>query len=129
MASEEWPERVIGAAFRVYDGLGPGLLESVYRLALEQELRAAGVPFVRGLAVPIRYRGVILEGGLRLDFVVGGQLVVEVKSVERLTDLHGAQLLTYMKLAGCPLGLLLNFNVPLLQHGIRFFVRGVPRRP
>lgn len=127
MAAGRWPELVIGAAFRVYEALGPGLLDSVYRLALEQELRSAGVPFVRGLAVPIRYRGLILEGGLRLDFVVGAKLVVEVKSVERLSDLHGAQLLTYMKLAGCPLGLLINFNVPLLQHGIRFFVRGAPQ--
>ena len=126
MFLEEQSEAVIGAAIAVHKALGPGLLESVYELALEQELGARGIPFERQKAVPIRYRGLILDTGLRLDFVVGGQIVVELKSVEHLLDIHHAQLLTYLRMGGYPVGLLINFNVTRLSQGIRRVVLGAP---
>ena len=119
-------ERVIGAAIEVHKTLGPGLLESVYELALEEEFLARNIVFERQKPVPIRYRGLILDTGLRLDFVIARQIVVELKSVERLIDVHEAQVLTYMKLSGCPVGLLINFNVARLKSGIRRFVRNAP---
>jgi GxxExxY protein len=123
---EALSERVIGAAIRVHGALGPGLLESVYELALAEELRESGLGFERQKPVPIRYRGLILDNGLRLDFVVEDQIVLELKSVERILDVHRAQLLTYMKLSGCKVGLLLNFNVPRMKHGIHRFVHEAP---
>jgi GxxExxY protein len=123
---EDTTEAVIGAAIAVHRELGPGLLESVYELALAEEMRARAIPFVRQLPVPIRYKGIVLDAGLRLDFVVAKAVVVELKSVERLLDIHGAQLLTYLKLTGNPVGLLINFNVPVLRRGIRRFVAGPP---
>ena len=119
-------ERVIGAAIEVHKTLGPGLLEWVYELALEEEFLARNIVFERQKPVPIRYRGLILDTGLRLDFVIARQIVVELKSVERLIDVHEAQVLTYMKLSGCPVGLLINFNVARLKSGIRRFVRNAP---
>ena len=126
MFLERESERAIGAAIAVHSTLGPGLLESVYELALEEEFTARGIPFERQRAVPIRYRSLILDTGLRLDFVVAGQIVLELKSVDRLLDVHHAQLLTYMKLGGYPIGLLINFNVARLSQGIR---RAVLRAP
>jgi GxxExxY protein len=114
----ELTERIIGAAIDVHRVLGPGLLASVYELALAQELESRQLAFVGQKPVPIRYKGLILDGGLRLDLVVEDQVVVELKSVERLLDIHKAQLLTYLRLTGCPVGLLINFNVPVLSRGI-----------
>ena len=126
MWSDAWSGRVIGAAIEVHRALGPGLLESVYQLALEAELRMREVPFERQKPVPIRYRGLVLDAGLRLDFVVAGELIVELKSVSQLIDIHEAQLLTYLKMTGCAVGLLINFNVPVLRRGIRRLVHRVP---
>lgn len=119
-------ERVIGAAIEVHRTLGPGLLESVYELALAQELAAREIEFERQKPVPFRYRGLVLDTGLRLDFLVAKQIIVELKSVERLSDVHQAQLLTCMRMTGCRVGLLINFNVPVLRRGIRRFVRDAP---
>ena len=124
--SDAWSGSVIGAAIEVHRALGPGLLESVYQLAMEAELRARKVPFERQKPVPIRYRGLVLDGGLRLDFVVAGELIVEIKSVSQLIDIHEAQLLTYLKMTGCPVGLLVNFNVGVLRRGIRRLVHHAP---
>ncbi|MCA1829530.1 MAG: GxxExxY protein [Myxococcales bacterium] len=124
--ADRWSAPVIGAAIEVHKALGPGLLESVYEFALEEELRVRAIPFERQKPVPIRYRDLVLDAGLRLDFVVGGQLIVELKSVTQLIDIHEAQLLTYMKLTGCPLGLLINFNVAILRRGIRRLVHHAP---
>ena len=90
----------------------------MYELALDAEFRARGIPFERQKPVPIRYRELILDAGLRLDFVVGDELIVELKSVAHILDVHEAQLLTYLKLTGKPVGLLLNFNVAALKRGI-----------
>jgi GxxExxY protein len=115
-------ERIIGAAIAVHNALGPGLLESVYELALAEELTYRQIPFERQKPVPIRYKGIVLDAGLRLDFVIDREVVVELKSVERVLDVHQAQMLTYLKLTGCPIGLLINFNVPVLTRGIRRFI-------
>ena len=117
---------MIGAAISVHRALGPGLLESVYQLCLAQELAEQWIPFEAQKPIPIRYRGLVLDAGIRLDLLVAGELVVELKSVERLLDVHSAQLLTYLKMGGFPVGLLINFNVPFLRHGIRRFVHHAP---
>ena len=111
--------RVIGAAIEVHRVLGPGLLESAYEDCLAHELRLAGIRFARQQALPIEYKGVRLDAGYRLDLAVEEMIVVEIKSVERLSGIHEAQLLTYLKLTGYPLGLLINFNVPILVSGIK----------
>jgi GxxExxY protein len=126
MWADLWSERVIGAAIAVHRTLGPGLLESVYEVCLAQELSEQRIPFETQKAIPIRYRGLVLDAGIRLDLLVAGELVVELKSVDRLLDVHSAQLLTYLKLGNYPLGLLINFNVPLLKNGIRRIVHHAP---
>ena len=106
--------------------LGPGLLESVYEVALCEELRMRDIPFERQKGVPIRYRGLILDPGLRLDMLIGDELVLELKSVERISEIHEAQILTYLRLAQKRVGLLINFDVPVLRRGIRRFVNNAP---
>jgi GxxExxY protein len=113
-----WTRPVVEAAAEVHRALGPGLPDTVYKLALAEELRSRRVPFARNRTVPIRYRGLVLATGLQLDLVVGGTLIVDVRSVERLSDWHRAQLLTHMRFSGCADGLLLNFNVAVLRRGI-----------
>jgi len=111
-------ERVIGCAIEVHRALGPGLLETAYQACLAQELRESALPFDRQVQVPVHYKGVTLDCGYRLDFVVNEELVIELKSVERILPIHKAQALTYLRLTGLPQALLINFNVPLLRHGI-----------
>ena len=101
--------------------LGPGFLESVYEEALCAELRLRGIPFVRQLVVPIRYKGQVVGEG-RLDLLIDSLLVVELKAVEALAQIHAVQLLSYLKATGHTLGLLINFNVPILKHGIKRIV-------
>lgn len=116
-------ERVIGAAIEVHRQLGPGLLESVYLAAMEHELLVRGIDFESEVHLPVRYKGTPLDGSLRLDLVVGQDLVVELKSVEVVLPVHGAQVLTYLRVGQYTRGLLINFNVSLLANGIRRFVR------
>ena len=116
--SGELTEKVIGAAMEVHKTLGPGLLESVYEECLDYELRERGIAFARQVDLPISYKGVELESGYRLDFVVGDEVVVEIKSVEHLNSLHEAQLLTYLRLSEKHVGLLINFGAALLKDGI-----------
>ena len=116
---DSWSERVIGAAIAVHHQLGPGLLEQVYQVCLGEELRHQGIPFEAQKSVPIRYHGLVLDPGMRLDFVIGGELVVELMAVDRLTELHEAQLLSYLRMGGYPAGLLINFNARVLENGIR----------
>ena len=99
--------------------LGPGLLESAYQECLSRELTVRGIPFEREYPLPLEYKGIRLQCGYRLDLLVAGAVVVEVKSVETLTPVHEAQLLTYLRLGGWRMGLLINFNVPILKQGIR----------
>jgi GxxExxY protein len=110
---------VIGCAIEVHRFLGPGLLESTYESCLEHELIAKGHKVERQRGVPIVYRGLRLDCGYRLDLVVDDTVIVEVKSVENLIALHSAQLISYLRLTGLPLGLLINFNVGLLKQGVR----------
>jgi GxxExxY protein len=110
---------IVDAAMKVHSALGCGLLESVYEVCLAHELTARGLTVARQLAMPIRYEGVALDSGYRLDLLVGASVVVEVKAVERMLPLYQAQLLTYLKLGGYSLGLLLNFNTIHLRDGIR----------
>ncbi len=109
---------VIGAAIEVHKVLGPGLLESAYENCLCHELQLRNVIFERQKPLPVTYKGVNLDCGYRLDVVVQGMVVLEVKACERIEPIHRAQLLTYLKLSGLSLGLLLNFNVPVMRDGI-----------
>jgi GxxExxY protein len=115
---------VIGAAIEVHRELGPGLLESIYREALATELTARGFVVHREVEVPIRYKGKILTNSLRLDMLVNELMVVEVKSIERIIAVHEAQLLSYLRLSHRRLGLLINFNSPVLTRSIRRIVNG-----
>ncbi len=109
---------VIGAAIEVHKVLGPGLLESAYENCLCHELQLRNIVFERQKPLPITYKGVNLDCGYRLDVVVQGILVLEVKACDKIEPIHQAQLLTYLKLSGLSLGLLLNFNVPVMRDGI-----------
>ena len=111
--------QIIAAAIDVHRVLGPGLLESIYLRALLFELAARGIRFVTERAIPVTYKGIDLGASYRIDLLVDGLVIVEVKSVERLLSVHSAQVLTYMKLAGCPAGLLINFNVARLVDGVK----------
>jgi len=118
MQRDPWSRRVVAAAREVHGVLGPGLLETAYKLALAEELRRRGVPFEQDKTVPIRYRDLVLVTGLQLDLVVAGELVVEAVSIERVTDWRRAQLLTHVRLSGYPRGLLINFNVAVFRRGV-----------
>jgi GxxExxY protein len=109
---------VIGAAIEVHRRIGPGLLESAYQACLAREFLLRGIPFEAQKELPVEYKGVCVPCGYRLDFLVAGQVVVEIKSIERFEDIHGAQLLTYLRLGGWKVGLAINFNVPILVNGI-----------
>ncbi len=111
-------EQIIGASIEVHRELGPGLLESVYEAALAYELSLRGIAFERQKEQPIRYKGILIEVGYRMDLLVESEVVVELKAIEALLPIHEAQLITYLKLADKRVGLLINFNVPLLKQGI-----------
>jgi GxxExxY protein len=115
---EELTGKIIGAAIEVHRGLGPGLLESAYQACLAREFSLRGLTFEKEKPLPVEYKGTRLDCGYRLDFVVDGKVVVELKVVEAIHPLHEAQLLTYLRLTGCRVGLLINFNVPVLKDGI-----------
>lgn len=126
MTMNEVTERVIGAAIEVHRCLGPGLLESAYEECLCRELVLRNIPFEQQRPLPVEYKGLLLDCGYRLDLLVSNAVVVEVKSREELLPVHEAQLLTYLRLGGWKVGLLINFNVPVLHRGIRRFVWGRP---
>jgi len=110
---------VVDSAFAVHSALGPGLLESVYELCLAHEIRKRGFSVQRQVNLPVVYDSVCLDAGLRLDLLIEDCLIVELKAVEQLLPVHKAQVLTYLKLTGHRLGLLINFNVPMIRDGIR----------
>ncbi|MBI2295280.1 MAG: GxxExxY protein [Betaproteobacteria bacterium] len=112
-------EKIVGAAIEVHRALGPGLLESAYEECLCFELSQLGLRYRRQVDLPITYKSVKLDCGFRIDIVVEEQVVLELKTVEKLLPVHEAQLLTYLRLSGMRTGLLLNFNVSVLKHGIR----------
>lgn len=115
-------DRIIGLALEVHRELGPGLLESAYEQCLAHELTGAGIRFQRQAGIPVAYKEMQLDCGFRADLLVEERLIVELKSVEKLMPIHQAQTLTYMRLAKVPIGLLMNFNVPVLKQGIKRLV-------
>jgi GxxExxY protein len=118
--------RIIGAAIRVHKALGPGLLESTYETCLVFELRSLGLKVEQQRPVPIVYRDVKLECGYRLDLVVENLVIVEIKAVDNVLPVHKAQLLSYLRLIGLPVGLLINFHVKLLKDGVARVVNQYP---
>ena len=122
MEFDELSNRVIGSAIEVHWHLGPGLLESTYEQCLAHELSRNQIAFPLQVAQPVRYKDVRLDCGYRIDVLVENQLIIELKSVEKLSGNHEAQLLTYMNLAQIKIGLLMNFNVTKLKDGIKRFV-------
>ena len=122
MEFDELSNRVIGCALTVHRELGPGLLESTYEQCLAHELKLNGIAFKLQYSLPVEYKGVRLECGYRVDLFIEEKLIIELKCVEQIKGIHEAQLLTYMKLAGVKIGLLMNFNVAKLKNGIKRFV-------
>jgi GxxExxY protein len=122
MIFDELSKRVIGCAIEVHRHLGPGLLESSYEQCLAHELSLNDIAFKQQPALPVEYKGLKLDCGYRIDLLVEGRLIVELKSVAALLPIHEAQILTYPKLARIPIGLLINFNVTRLKDGIKRFV-------
>jgi GxxExxY protein len=117
-------ENIIGAAIQVHKALGPGLLESAYEHCLAHELTKRHLRAEQQKPLPLVYEQVKLECGYRVDLIVEGSVIVEIKSVDALAPIHEAQILTYLKLSGCKLGLLINFNVPVVKDGIHRYING-----
>ncbi|WP_396173120.1 GxxExxY protein [Flavobacterium sp.] len=124
MTEEEISKIVFESALKVHKALGPGLLESAYEECLFYELKKTGLKVEKQKPLPLIYEEVNLEIGYRIDIIIENKFIVEVKSVELLNDVHLAQLLTYLKLSSCKLGLLINFNVKLLKNGVRRVING-----
>ncbi len=122
MRSDAVSNRIIGCAIEVHRHLGPGLLESTYERCMAHELASVGMQYEVQKPLPVRYKGLQLDCGYRVDMFIGDSVIVELKSVEKVTDTHRAQLLTYLKLAEIRVGLLINFNVRLLKDGLDRFV-------
>ena len=115
--------QVVDAAFKVHQEIGPGVLESAYELCLAHELRMRGLRVERQVELPIKYDNVLIESGYRLDLVVEGLIIVEIKAIEKLHPVHEAQCLTYLKFSGLRVCILINFNVKLFKDGIKRIVR------
>ncbi|MBI3695765.1 MAG: GxxExxY protein [Acidobacteria bacterium] len=126
MNENELAKQIVHSAFTVHKALGPGLLESVYQAALICELKNRGLRSVCQQPLPVRYGNVRLDVAFRPDLVVEDKVIVEIKSVETVAPVHKMQLLTYLRLADKKLGLLINFNVPLIKYGITRVVNGLP---
>ena len=126
MDENELTEKTIGAAIEVHRRLGPGLLESIYEECMSAEMTFRQIPFERQKSLPISYRGIRLNASYRIDLLVGKRVVVDLKVVERILPVHEAQLLTYLRLTGCTVGLLINFNVAILTQGIKRMVNNFP---
>ena len=122
MKFDDRSNKVIGCALNVHRELGPGLLESTYEQCLCYELSKAGIQFERQKELPVRYQDVEIDCGYRIDLLIEGALIIELKSVDKLERIHEAQLLTYIKLSNIEIGLLINFNSVLLRDGIRRMV-------
>lgn len=125
MKHNELSEKIIGAAMRVHTVLGPGLLESAYEACLKHELKKSGLKVLSQVELPVIYDGLEIELGYRLDLLVEDKIILELKAVKELTPLHQAQLLSYLKLSGLQLGLLINFNVTRLKYGIKRIVNNL----
>ena len=117
--TERVATQIVDACFKVHSALGPGLLESVYEVCLAHEFQKRGLAFDRQKVLPVVYDGVQIESGLRLDFLVEKRVIVEMKAIEEIAPVHQAQVLTYLKLTGTRLGLLVNFNVSRIKDGLK----------
>jgi GxxExxY protein len=127
MQHEHITERIIQAALKVHTGLGAGMLENTYHACLHYQFAIDGLHFEHQVRLPVVYKQVTLEVGYRIDFLIENCVIVELKAVEKLLPIHTAQLLSYLKLSGRQVGLLINFNVPHLKQGIRRVVNGYPK--
>jgi len=125
MEDDRIGKEIVDASFHVHSNLGPGLLESVYEACLMEELALRAIKVESQLLLPVVYRGKRMEGAFKLDLLVEGSVIVEIKAVEKILPVHEAQLLTYMKLADKRLGYLMNFNAPLMKEGIKRMVRRI----
>lgn len=125
MTENEIGEKIIGAAMRVHSALGAGLLESAYEACLSHELNTIGLSVRQQVTLPVIYGDLRLDAGYRLDLLINDMVVVELKAVEKLTDIHRAQLLSYLKLGGFKLGYIMNFNVVRMRDGIVRMVNGL----
>lgn len=125
MTENELSKIVFNCALKVHQALGPGLLESAYEECLFYELKKSGLEIQKQQALPLFYEEVKLDVGYRLDIIVENKLILEIKSVDALNDIHFAQLLTYLKLTNCKLGLLINFNVLLIKNGVKRVVNNL----
>ncbi len=121
-ATERIATEIVDAAMLVHRELGPGLLESVYHQCLRHELQTRGLTLCSEVEIPVLFKGLRLDGGFRADLIVAEQVLIELKAVEAILPVHQAQIITYLKLTGLPLGFLINFNVPLLKHGLHRFL-------
>ncbi len=119
MEINQLTEKILKCAFSVHSALGPGLLESAYEECLFYELKQIGLQVEKQKSLPLVYKEIKLDAGYRMDLLVENKVVLEIKSIEAFTDVHIAQVLTYLKLSGCKIGLLLNFNVTSLKNGIK----------
>lgn len=122
-------ETIIGVAINIHRSLGPGLLESSYEACMVYDLSEAGLKVEQQKSLPVAYRGVKLECGYRLDLMIENEVIVEIKSIEKLLPVHKVQLMSYLKLSGCKVGLLINFNVEILKEGIQRVVNNFPDSP
>ena len=122
MRDSELTRRIIGAAIAVHRELGPGLLEAVYEECLSFELRLAGLPFSRQQPIPVVYRGTKLDCGYRADLIVCSRVIIEIKAIASLAPIHEAVMLTYLRLSGCKIGLLINFHSAVLKDGVHRFI-------
>jgi GxxExxY protein len=122
--ANDWSGKAIGAAIEVHRHLGPGLLESAYQACFCREMEVRGIPFQRQVLLPLEYKGLLVENAYKIDLLIANTVVIELKTVERLDPVHEAQLLTYLRLSNHWLGLLINFNVPVLKDGIMRRVLG-----
>jgi GxxExxY protein len=125
MIENELSKIVVNSAYKVHKSLGPGLLESAYEECLFYELTKTGLKIEKQKPLPLIYEEVKLDIGYRVDLIIESKLIIEIKSVEALNDVHFAQLLTYLKLTDCKLGLLINFNVSLIKNGIKRIVNNL----
>ena len=125
MTENEISKQVVNAAFKIHQNLGPGLLESAYEECLFYELNKTGLYIQKQKPLPLIYEGIKLEIGYRVDILIENKVIVEVKAVEALNDIHFAQVLTYLKLSECKLGMLINFNVSLIKNGIKRIVNNL----
>ena len=123
MQFDDLSNRIIGFAIDIHKQLGPGLLESTYQNCLALELTQAGISFEKEKKIDIVYKGSIIESAFKADFIIDNKIIIELKSVQALSDVHIAQILTYMKLSKLQIGLLINFNVVLLKDGIKRYVQ------